>query len=284
MKTQRQLVGIIGHHISHTLSPAIHTAAFKALNIDFSYGVFDVTPEFLASLLTSMRKSGCAGANVTIPHKQAVIPLLDEIDDGAAAIGAVNVIVNRDGKLIGYNTDMLAIKHVLEPSRGRVRDSSVVVLGAGGGARAAVYAISKFSAPRTVKISNRSGNRAEELIKDFRKIFPTIGYEGIKNNNQLAAAIAGSVLIVNTTSVGMTPDVNALPLPGSITFSNQQIIFDIIYNPVETALLRLAAKQGAQTINGVEMFLHQAAHAFKLWTGKKFPVQQAREIVLQALA
>lgn len=283
MKSQPQLIGIIGHHISHTLSPAIHTAAFKALDLPFSYGVFDVAPEFLAPLIGSMRRNGCAGANVTIPHKEAVIPLLDDVHDDAAALGAVNVIVNRNGKLIGYNTDMLGIKHVLEPSKKKLRNSSVVILGAGGGARAAGYAVSKFFSPHRVLVYNRSIDRAEKMTQDFKKIFPKISFEKVEGTERLATSLAESVLIMNTTSVGMKPDIGALPLPATVTFSNQQIIFDIIYNPVETALLRLAKAHGVQTISGVEMFLHQAAHAFELWTGKIFPAEVAREVILRAL-
>ena len=212
MKTQPQLIGLIGHRIAHTLSPAIHTAAFKALNLPFSYGVFDVAPEFLAPLIGSMRKNGCVGANVTIPHKQAVIPLLDDLHDDAATLGAVNVIVNRNGKLIGYNTDMLGIKHVLEPSEEKLRNASVVILGAGGGARAAVYAISKFFSPRSVLVYNRSTDRAEKMISDFKTIFPKIAYERISGPERLATAFAESVLIMNTTSVGMKPNVDALPI------------------------------------------------------------------------
>ena len=284
MKTRPQLIGIIGHRISHTLSPAIHTAAFRDLGLPFSYGVFDVAPDFLAPLIGSMRKNGCVGANITIPHKEAVIPLLDDLHEDAAALGAVNVIVNRNGKLTGYNTDILGIKHVLEPFKEKLRNSSVIILGAGGGARAAVYALSKFFSPRAILIYNRSADRADTIAHDFKKIFPKIMYERIPVPGRLTTALAESVLIMNTTSVGMTPNVDALPLPGTISFSNQQIIFDIIYNPVETALLRLARKHGAQTINGVEMFLQQAAHSFELWTGKIFPVEAAREIVLRSLA
>jgi len=122
------------------------------------------------------------------------------------------------------------------------------------------------------------------MTSDFKKLFPKIAYERIPGPERLTTALAESMLIMNTTSIGMKPDVDAIPLPGTITFSNQQIIFDIIYNPVETALLRLARMHGVRTINGVEMFLCQAADAFELWTGKIFPVDVAREVVLRALA
>jgi shikimate dehydrogenase len=284
MKSEPRFVGIIGHHIAHTLSPAMHTAAFRALHLPFAYGVFDVTPEFLPALVASLRKLGCAGANVTIPHKQNVIPLLDEIQEDAAALGAVNTIVNRNGKLIGYNTDIFGVKYSLDPVREKIRNASILILGAGGGARAAVYAVSKFFSPRNVRLHNRSANRADKIVLDFQKSFPKVVYENISNSERLASALAESALVVNTTSLGMSPDIDALPLPATIPFSNQQIIFDIIYNPVETALLRRAKLHGALTINGVEMFVHQGAHAFELWTGKTFPVDRALEVVTRALS
>ena len=148
MKSQpHQRVGIIGHPIAHTLSPAMHTAAFDELGIPFTYGVFDVVDGFLPALLASLRKNGFAGVNITIPHKQRVIPLLDTVDEDAMAIGAVNTIVNRGGKLTGYNTDVAGIRQALEPFKERIRNVSVVILGAGGGARAAAYAISKDFLP-----------------------------------------------------------------------------------------------------------------------------------------
>jgi shikimate dehydrogenase len=283
MKSEPRFVGIIGHHIAHTLSPAMHTAAFRDLHLPFAYGVFDVTPEFLPALVASLRKHGCAGANVTIPHKQNVIPLLDEIQEDAAALGAVNTIVNRNGRLIGYNTDISGVKYSLDPVKEKIRSASVLILGAGGGARAAVYTVSKFFSPRNVRLHNRSAIRADKIVVDFKKSFPGVAYENISSPERLRSALAESALVVNTTSLGMSPDIDALPLPGTISFSNQQIIFDIIYNPIETALLRRAKMQGAQTINGVEMFVHQGADAFELWTGKTFPVDRALEVVTRAL-
>ena len=284
MKSQsHQRVGVIGHPIGHTLSPAMHTAAFDELHMPYAYGVFDVVDEFLPALIASLRKNGFAGANITIPHKQRVIPLLDTVDENAAAIGAVNTIVNHDGKLTGYNTDVAGIQQALEPFKERIRDVSVVVLGAGGGARAAAYAISKNFSPALVRLYNRTSGRAEMMVNDFRKMFPGIAYENVSDARHLPDIIADSVLVVNTTPAGMTPNIDALPIPSAIRFSNHQIIFDIIYTPIETAFLRRAKADSATTINGVEMFVHQGAKAFELWTGKPFPVDVARQAVLKAL-
>jgi len=239
--------------------------------------------EFLPALVASMRKNGFAGANVTIPHKQRVIPWLDAVDEDAQAIGAVNTIVNHDGKFAGYNTDVAGIQQALVPFKERIRNASVVVLGAGGSARAAAYAISKNFSPASVRFYNRTSSRAGKVADDFRKIFPGIAYENVSDMRHLPAVIADSELVVNTTPAGMAPNIDALPIPSTIRFSNHQIIFDIIYTPVETAFLRRAKTDGAATINGVEMFVYQGAKAFELWTGMPFPVDVARQAVLKAL-
>ena len=282
-KTSDKLVGIIGHSIAHTLSPAMHTAAFEKLGLPFVFGVFDVTREFLPALVASMRGKNIAGANVTIPHKQGVISLLDNVTVDAAEVGAVNVIVNHKGTLTGYNTDITGVAHSLEPVRARLRGASILILGSGGGARAAAYALSKEFSPARIRIHNRSTERAEAMTVEFRKLFPSVRFDTVVDQRSFSSAITESRLIVNTTSVGMTPNVESLPIPDGPTFSNQQIIFDIVYNPVETTLLRRARASGAHTINGVEMLVFQGAAAFELWTGKKFPVELARSVLLNAL-
>jgi shikimate dehydrogenase len=278
-----QRLGIIGHPIAHTLSPAMHSAAIEELRIPFTYGVFDVVDEFLPALLASLRKNEFAGANVTIPYKERIIPLLDAVDQDALTIGAVNTIVNRNGKLTGCNTDAAGIQKSLEPFKEKIRKAPVVILGAGGGARAAAYAVSKNFSPASVRFYNRTAARAEKLSGQFRELFPGVVYDNISDEGTLRAAIAESGLIVNTTPAGMTPNIDTLPIPPGIRFSNHQIIFDIIYTPIETVLLRRAQSDGAATVNGVEMFVQQGAIAFELWTGKKFPVDVARGAVVQAL-
>ncbi len=278
-----QRLGIIGHPIAHTLSPAMHSAAIKELGIPFTYGVFDVAGEFLPALIASLRKVGTAGVNVTIPYKEVIIPLLDAVDHDAATIGAVNTIVNHEGKFTGYNTDVAGIQQSLDPFKERIRKAPVIILGAGGGARAAAYSVSNYFSPASVKIYNRTAARAEKLTGEFRNLFHHVVYDNISDERRLRAVIAESTLVINTTPAGMTPNTDALPIPAGIRFLNHQIIFDIIYTPIETALLRRANEDGAATVNGVEMFVHQGAKAFELWTGMKFPIDAARRTVVETL-
>lgn len=261
----------------------MHTAAFRALQLPYSYGVFDVAPEYLAAAVVSLRREECRGANVTIPHKETVLPCLDDMDEVAAAVGAVNTIVNRNGRLVGYNTDVVGVRDTLNSFAEKLRGSTVLVLGAGGAARAVVYAISNYFSPRHLRVWNRSADNAEALIAGMKKTFPGVVYERVSGTERAQEAVTDSALVVNATSVGMKPDTGTMPLPSAIRFSNQQIIFDIVYNPVETALLRKARADGAQTLSGTEMFIQQGARAFELWTEKTFPVEIARDAVAAAL-
>ncbi len=261
----------------------MHSAAFEHLKLPYRYGVLDVAEEFLPALIMSLRKSGVAGANVTIPYKERVIPLLDSVSDDAAALGAVNTIVLQNGKLAGFNTDIAGLQKTFEPAAEKIRGKAVLVLGAGGVARAVLHAIAKGFEPGLVRIYNRTSARGIALASEFTKLFPGIRHEGIADIQHLHSVVSESSLIVNATSVGMSPDTAAAPLASEIRFSNHQIIVDIIYNPVETTLLRRARLDGAQTMNGVEMFVQQGARSFELWTGEPFPLELARRIVLQAL-
>lgn len=276
-------IGIIGHPLTHTLSPVLHTAAAKELGLPLVYGTLDVESDFLPALIPALRMQEFRGANVTIPYKEAVMPLLDEINNEAAAVGAVNTIVNENGKLIGYNTDITGIALALDPIKEQLRGKSIVILGAGGAARAAAYAVARYCSPRSITVFNRTLSRAENLVQHFKKLFSEITWKCFSVHKQLSQAIAECTLVVNTTSVGMHPHSNASPLPNEITFSNHQIIFDIIYTPLRTALLTHATACGAATINGVEMFIHQGAHAFELWTGKPLPIPSARDAVMKRL-
>ncbi len=276
-------IGIIGHPLTHTLSPALHTAAAKELHLPLVYGTLDVGNDFLPALISSLRNQKFRGANITIPYKEAVLPLLDEIKDEAASVGAVNTIVNEDGKLIGYNTDVTGIARALDSVRDSIHQKSILILGAGGAARAAAYAVADSCSPQGITIFNRTQNRAENFVRHFQKHFPKMTWEYFRERERLPHAVEESALIINATSVGMSPHSGTSPLPLEIRFSNHQIIFDIIYTPLRTALLKHAETYGAATINGVEMFIHQGARAFELWTGKPLPLALARDTVLKKL-
>lgn len=275
------LLGIIGQHISHTLSPALHNEAIRVLGLPFAYGVFDVSAEILPGLFDAMRKEHVRGANVTTPHKQAVMPFMDELSDEARALGAVNTIINTDGVLRGENTDVDGVRASLMPHRKAVRDRAVFVLGAGGASRAVIYAAAEC-APRSIRIHNRNHERALRAAESFGPLFPDISFEAVESS-RVPRAIDESVLVINTTSVGMKPNIAASPVSDAVRFSNHQIIFDIIYSPPRTALLQKAEAGGAAVINGMEMFIEQGARAFTLWTGHPFPAREARERVLREL-
>ncbi len=276
-------LGIIGHHVSHTLSPRIQTEAIQAHQLPYTYGVLDVSAEMLPALLRSLNACNFRGVNVTIPYKQAVIPLLDHLSEEARAIGAVNTIVNENGKLHGYNTDVFGIQKSLEPFADELHNTTVTVLGAGGAARAVLYSLTHNFSPSKIFLYNRSVQKAKELTNEFQKKIPHVRFALIETEEVLRSALKQSLLIVNTTSVGMKPHTGAMPIPSPYSLSNNQIIFDIIYNPVETELLRHAASVHARTINGVEMLVHQGARSFELWTKKPFPIERARTALIEEL-
>jgi shikimate dehydrogenase len=280
-QSRQTLLGIIGCNIDYTLSPAMHNEAISTMHLPYAYGVFDVTLDLLPGLIDGIRKEHIRGVNVTIPHKQAVMPLLDTLSEEARAVGAVNTIVNNNGMLAGENTDVAGVHASLASHAHHIRGGNVVLLGAGGASRAVLYAVARF-APQSVRVYNRHAERAHHLIESFHDLFPAVHFTTIAPE-ELTSAVHDAVLIVNTTSIGMRPDFSAMPVPDRVRFSTQQIIFDIIYIPLQTALLRKAAAEGATVINGMEMFIQQGARAFTLWTGLPFPENEARECVRREL-
>ncbi len=280
---QQKFIGIIGHRLSHTLSPVIHTMAFKKLNLDFHYGVMDVTPEMLPNLVASMRSLNFRGANVTIPFKQEVMPLIDEISEEAKIIGAVNTIVNNNGRLVGYNTDAHGVYVSLAYYADRIKNNHVVIFGAGGAARAAVYAVAKFFAPKKIMIINRTLENAKSMAEEFTPKFRLTKFFYTNETDTTLRELSVAALLINTTSVGMKPMMNAHPLPPNAVLQKNQIVFDTVYNPMETLLLKTASAAEATAVGGIEMLLGQGAKAFELFTHHEFPVQAARETLINEL-
>ncbi len=276
-------IGIIGHHIVHSLSPAMHTAAFKKLNLDYDYGVMDVTPEMLPNLIAAIRALNFRGANVTVPYKEKVIPLIDEISEEAKMIGAVNTIVNNNGRLVGYNTDAHGVYISLAYYAEEIKNNHVVIFGAGGAARATIYAVAKFFSPKRIMIVNRTLDNANVIVDEFSTKFRLTKFFSTSENEVAAREIEVAALLINTTSVGMSPSVHLHTLPPLAEIQKDQIVFDIVYNPLETALLKLARTAGARTVSGIEMLLGQGAKAFELFTHNEFPMHVAREVVIKEL-
>ena len=276
-----QRLGIIGHPIGHSISPVFQQAALDAIGFDGAYEPWDVDPANVGDFLAGLRSPGTLGINVTLPHKEAVIPFLDEVDDWASAAGAVNTIVNRDGRLTGHNTDGIGFLRALREGAGfEPRGRDVLVLGAGGSARGVVYALARAGTARLF-IANRTVERAQRLA-------------GIATDSGVAAeamvlsdapgATREVALIVNCTSVGMIhgPDDTGSPLSAA-DIPSTVLVNDLVYNPLETPLLREAARAGAATLGGIQMLVYQGAASFEMWTGQDAPVPVMLEAATAAM-
>lgn len=270
---------VIGDPIKHSTSPLMHNAALRELGLNAVYTAFHVASEQLEQAVQGMRALGISGMNVTIPHKEAVMAHLDEVDESASVIGAVNTIVNRSGRLIGYNTDGLGfVRSLQEEIISDLRQSRILLIGAGGAARGIAYALLKAGC-RRLQIANRTLERAEVLARDL-SAFGTVS--AIQFGTRPAIDAHEVDIVIHTTSVGMHPDVEAVPFDPD-WLRPDMIVSDIVYNPLETALLREAGKRGCRTHSGLGMFVYQGAIALELWTGAAAPVSLMREQVWNTL-
>ncbi|MDT8861441.1 shikimate dehydrogenase [Alkalihalobacillus sp. MEB130] len=274
-----KVFGLLGHPVGHSMSPQIHNDAFNKEGIEAVYHAFDVKPELVREAISGLRALQIAGCNVTVPHKLAVMEFLDEIDEEARLIGAVNTIVNQDGKLIGYNTDGRGyVQSLLEEMNSDIKDKRILIIGAGGAARGVLTALLQHGIAH-VAITNRTLEKANSFL-------------ALANNFSISAEAIDRIdaeerlhefdVVINTTSVGMSPHIHETPL--SLTkLRKESVVSDLIYNPLETTFLKEAKSQGALIINGVGMFVNQAALSFEYWTGKKPDREQMKKIVLQQL-
>lgn len=283
INAETRLVGLLGWPVAHSVSPAMHNAAFAALGLNWLYLPLPVPGERLEDATRGLRGLGFAGANVTVPHKQAVTKYLDELSPEARAIGAVNTIVVREGRLIGYNTDAEGFLQALRQAGYEPAGRRAVVLGAGGAARAVVYALA-YAGARVV-VLNRTPSRAQHLVRSLQPHLPPdvpVAASPLTAAD-LSAHLGEGQLLVNATSVGMAPYVLRTPLPGGVVIPKGLTVYDLVYNPAETTLLRQAREAGAQAIGGLGMLVHQGAEAFRLWTGVEPPVEVMRRAAEDAL-
>ncbi len=268
--SQTKLFGLLGHPVSHSHSPQIHNPKFEEYGINAAYLAFDVAPEALKQAVAGFFTLGAEGANVTVPHKETIIPFLAEISEEARMIGAVNTLVRTDTGFRGENTDgrgflrSLFLEQHFEPE-----DQQVVIFGAGGACRAIAVSLALEKA-RKITMVNRSKGRAEaisDLIhKETSCQSQVFCYEDRK---EVQEAMAEADLLINTTTLGMSPDVGRMPDVDVSVIGRHHLVADIIYNPKETLFLQEAKKQGARTINGYGMLVHQASLSFYAWTGKE---------------
>ena len=275
---------LIGHPVGHSVSPAFQQAALDHHSIDARYEAMDVPEPSLSEAINSLRDPDVLGANVTVPHKEAVIPFLDSVMEEARLIGAVNTIENRDGILVGHNTDAKGFLTALREEAGfDPRGKTALVLGAGGSSKAVTVALAGEGV-ESIVVANRTLNRAVALVESIRRM--GVSAEAIPlSEDSLRPAASVSHLIVNCTSLGMTggPGEGETPISAGI-IPPQTLVCDLVYNPRVTPLLREAGKAGAQTLGGLPMLVYQGAAAFEIWTGVDAPVRVMFSAAEEALA
>lgn len=266
------VVGIIGHPIKHSYSPLMHNISFELLDLNYIYLPFDVTVTNLKTALKGMVALGIKGINVTLPLKEKIGQYLNEISDEASIVGSVNTVVNESGNLHGYNTDVYGIVETIAPFKDEIENNVVSVIGAGGAARSVLYSLIKDFKPAKINLINRTKDKAESL-KDY--FTSKMLYEDIQIYELVPPDIVGilsdSKMIINSSSIGMYPDVDDSPTEIAESFHKDQVVFDVVYNPIKTKFLKLAEQEGAIALNGLKMFIEQGAKSFELWTDQEMP-------------
>ena len=268
---------LIGHPVSHSVSPQMHNSAFEALGINCVYLAFDVEPMVLGEAVRGLRSIGVKGFNVTIPHKVEVMKFLDELDESAIMAGAVNTVALENGALKGYNTDVYGIVQALR-GLGLPDGRPGLVIGAGGAARAAVAALINMGFDE-ISVVNRTRVKAEKLAERVKTRGVACRGGGLEMLREEARR-AG--LIINATPIGMNPGKSETLLKSGDIPAGSAIL-DLVYNPVKTRLLREAEEAGAKPVSGIEVLVYQGAKAFELWTGREAPIEVMRRAALSAL-
>ena len=278
IKGSTNIVGLIGHPVEHSFSPPMHNAAFEALGMDYAYVAFDVDPLNMKSAIDGAKSLNIKGFNVTIPHKIEVMKHLDEIDEVAALIGAVNTIDFKDMK--GYNTDGIgAVKAIEEVTS--IKNRNVVVAGAGGASRAISFYIAKYGAD-SLTILNRNVEKADNLAKDVSNS-NLINEVKSDSMSEINSHVTDADILIDTTPVGMHPNVDDEPIVLADNMHDDLVVFDAVYNPNDTVLIKEAVKAGAKPVYGIKMLLYQGAESFRIWTGRDAPVDVMEDALRKTL-
>jgi len=276
-----RICAVIGNPVEHSLSPAIHNAAFREKGLNLCYTAFRV--EDLPAAISGTRALGLLGLSVTIPHKVAILPLLDEVDENARRIGSVNTVLQRDGKLYGYNSDGMGALRALREARIPLDGKKVVILGSGGAARAIAFTLGQEASPAEMLLLGVDRQECDNLQADLRAVLPFPVQGEPLSPESLTEHIPRADLIVHCTPVGMSPRTGE-SLLGREELKPGQAVFDIVYNPFKTRLLAEAEAAGCRVLPGVEMFLHQALFQFELWTGQEAPTACMRKVLMDSLS
>jgi shikimate dehydrogenase len=262
------------------MSPFMHNAALRELSLDYIYLAFDVPPKDLEKAVLGFKNQSMKGINVTIPHKERIIEYLDQIDPLAEKIGAVNTIKNVHGNLIGKNTDAFGAKKALIDSGFKIKDKTVLLLGAGGAAKAISFALSDEI--NEIIICNRTEKRAVKLAKDLQDTMKIVATGKDMSKDTIKTLISKVDILINTTPVGMYPDLEKTPISKDL-LGDHLFVYDIIYNPLKTKLLKDASEIGCKTLNGIEMFINQGALAFEWWTDIKPNTNTMKNTIIEIL-
>ncbi|NTW69173.1 MAG: shikimate dehydrogenase [Chlorobiaceae bacterium] len=278
------ILGLIGRAVDYSYSPLIHNTACRLLDLPYDYKIFNIADaDQLETLLINAENQGIAGFNVTIPYKRTVVPFLDELSAEASAIGAVNTIVIRDGKMSGYNSDIEGFATPLKPYAELIKGKPVAVFGNGGAALAAIEAFRLFFAPDEIIVYARNPEKANEMLEEYtHKEIVTLCPQNLIDDRFRNCAV-----VVNATPIGTKGRNNdqaesIVPLDHDL-IHKRQIIYDMVYNPLDTPLLLEAKRQGATTISGIEMLIGQAAISFALWTGESMPVDAVKAVIMEEI-
>lgn len=274
------LIYLLGHPLSHSLSGVMMKAALKQMGLKHRYLPREVKPWELQDLAIMLRGEEVLGANITIPYKVRILSLLDDVEDEAAAIGAVNTILNEGGWLKGFNTDATAALRSLREAYGALDGVKVAVVGAGGAGRAVCHALTPHV--EEIHLLNRTPEKAIEVVETLKRRRGAAVYPHPLSRRRLERTLEKADILINATPVGMKPRIWETPVPGELLRPNL-LVFDLIYNPPKTRLLREAEEAGARCLNGVDMLIYQGAMALTLWTGRKPPEEEMRKALMRVL-
>ena len=267
-----RLTGLLGSPVAHSISPLMHNEAFRLLNLNYVYLCFDVPEERLADTVKGLRCMNIAGFNCTMPDKTKICELIDDLSDAARMIGAVNTVVNENGKLIGHNTDGIGYMQAVKEAGHDIIGKEMTLLGAGGAALDGVSKLHIFNR------RGRSWERAKKLADTINAGTSCVAdVSDLADETAMRHALQTSTILTNATSLGMAPHEDTCPVPDASLLRPELIVSDIIYNPKQTRLLQMAAANGCAAFNGLYMLLFQGAEAFRLWTGKEMPTEPIKE-------
>jgi shikimate dehydrogenase len=277
-----KVCAVIGDPIEHSLSPAIQNAAFQHLGLDYAYVAFTVRKEDLKNAILGVRGLGLYGLNVTMPHKIAVIQYLDQLDETARNFGSVNTILNKNGRLVGYTTDGIGLLNALNYNGVDPYGKKIAILGAGGASRSVSFALAREA--KELVILNRTLEKAENLVNDLAVVSGKKAKLEAKRlcDEEIEKELKNTDILINTSSVGMHPNETETPVSPDF-LDARMVVFDLVYEPLETTLLREARKIGAKTIDGLTMLVHQGAASFEIWTDKKAPIEVMMKVATEKL-